>query len=82
MAPVNHNKLNKNKTLQIVNTILGNAHQDMEEGTRHKKDFGRDACVIVCCDVGYDEMTNGSQPHENTVELKPIHTAPKDTTLY
>jgi hypothetical protein len=26
-APVNHNKLNQNKALQIVNTILRNAYQ-------------------------------------------------------
>ncbi len=26
MAPVNHNKLDEKKTLQIINTILGNTY--------------------------------------------------------
>jgi hypothetical protein len=32
-APVNHNKLNQSKTIQIVHTILGNAYQDEQEVT-------------------------------------------------
>jgi hypothetical protein len=49
-APVNHNKLDEKKTLQIINTILGNTYQHENEITRQNQDFGLDACVIV----GYD----------------------------
>ncbi len=33
-APVNHNKLNQNKAIQIVNTILENAYQSKNKLTR------------------------------------------------
>jgi len=51
MAPVNHNKLDEKKTLQIINTILGNTYQHENGLTRRNQDFGLDACVVV----GYDD---------------------------
>ena len=50
-APVNHNKLNQNKAIQIVNTILGNAYQSKNKITRQNQDFGLDACIII----GYND---------------------------
>jgi hypothetical protein len=50
-APVNHNKLNHNNALQIVNTILGNAYQHKNQIMRQNQDFGLDTCIIV----GYDD---------------------------
>ena len=46
-APVNHNKLNQNKALQIVITILGNASQRENKLTRQNQDFGLDVCIIM-----------------------------------
>ncbi len=50
-APVNHNKLNQNKALQIVNTILGNVHQHKNKTMRQNQDFGLNTCIII----GYDD---------------------------
>jgi hypothetical protein len=46
-APVNHNKLNQNKAIQIVHTLLGNAYQHEQEATIANQDFGNEACIIV-----------------------------------
>jgi hypothetical protein len=51
MAPVNHNKLDEKKTLQVINTILGNTYQHESELTRQNQDFGLDTCVVF----GYDD---------------------------
>ena len=53
-APVNHNKLDKKKTLQIINTILGNTYQHENELTRQNQDFGLVACIVV----GYHDDNN------------------------
>jgi hypothetical protein len=50
-APVKHNKLAEKKTLQIINTILGNTYQHENKLTRQNQDFGLDACIVV----GYDD---------------------------
>jgi hypothetical protein len=67
-APVNHNKLNQSKTIQIVHTILGNAYQDEQEVTIANQDFGNDACIIV----GYHDKLK-TQPGKNRVVMKDLH---------
>ncbi len=68
-APVNHNKLDKKKTLQIVNTILGNTYQHENKLTRQNQDFGLDACVAV----GYDDNGLKEKQPENKVRMKVLH---------
>jgi hypothetical protein len=68
-APVNHNKLDEKKTLQIINTILGNTYQHENELTRQNQDFGLDACVVV----GYDDNNLKEKRPENTVRMKVLH---------
>jgi hypothetical protein len=68
-APVNHNKLDEKKTLQIVNTILGNTYQHENELTRQNQDFGLDACVVV----GYDDNDLKEKRPENKVRMKVLH---------
>jgi hypothetical protein len=46
-APVNHNKLNQDKAIKIVHTILGNAYQSDKEVSVANQDFGNDASIIV-----------------------------------
>jgi hypothetical protein len=75
MAPVNHNKLDKKKTLQIINTILGNTYQHENKLTRQNQDFGLDACIVV----GYDEHNLKEKRPENTVRMKVLH--PEQTEL-
>jgi hypothetical protein len=73
-APVNHNMLNETiKTLQIVNTILGNAYQDKQEGTRQNENFGLDACVIV----GFDNMTELGDSAQNLPKFQIPYLTPK-----
>ncbi len=74
-APVNHNKLDKKKTLQIINTILGNTYQHENELTRQNQDFGLDACIVV----GYDDNNLKEKRLENTVRMKVLH--PEQTEL-
>jgi hypothetical protein len=69
-APVNHNKLNQGKAIQIVHTILGNAYQDENEVTIANQDFGNDACIIV----GYNDKFGTKQPPTNKVDMKHLHT--------
>jgi len=68
-APVNHNKLNQGKAIQIVHTILGNAYQDENEVTIANQDFGNDACIIV----GYNDKFGTKQPPTNKVDMKLLH---------
>ena len=68
-APVNHNKLNQGKAIQIVHTILGNAYQDENEVTVANQDFGNDACIIV----GYNDKFGTKQPPTNKVDMKHLH---------
>ena len=68
-APVNHNKLNQGKAIQIVHTILGNAYQDENEVTVANQDFGNDACIIV----GYNNKFGTKQPPTNKVDMKHLH---------
>jgi hypothetical protein len=68
-APVNHNKLNQGKAIQIVHTILGNAYQDENEVTVANQDFGNDACIIV----GYNDKFGTKQPPTNKVDIKQLH---------
>ncbi len=74
-APVNHNMLDKKKTLQIINTILGNTYQHENELTRQNQDFGLDASIVVSYD---DNNLKGIRP-ENTVRMKVLH--PEQTEL-
>ncbi len=67
-APVNHNKLNQNKEIQIVHTLLGNAYQHEQEATIANQDFRNDACIIV----GYHDKST-SQPLKNRVNMKDLH---------
>jgi hypothetical protein len=67
-APVNHNKLNQSKTIQIVHTILGNAYQDEQEVTIANQDFDNDACIIV----GYHDKLK-TQPGKNRDVMKDLH---------
>jgi hypothetical protein len=67
-APVNHNKLNQSKTIQIVHTILGNAYQDEQEVTIANQDFGNDASIIV----GYHDKLK-TQPGKNRVVMKDLY---------
>ncbi len=67
-APANHNKLNRNKAIQIVHTLLGNAYQDEQEATIANQDFGNDACIIV----GFHDNST-SQPPKNRVNMKDLH---------
>ena len=47
VAPVNHNYLNKAKTLIIVHTMMGNfCHGDNSKDS-HIEQMGSDACVVV-----------------------------------
>ncbi len=69
MAPVNHNKLDEKKTLQIINTILGNTYQHEDKLTRQNQDFGLDACVVV----GYDDNNLKEKQPEHTVCMKVLH---------
>jgi hypothetical protein len=66
-APVNHNKLNHNKTIQIVHTILGNRYQSENEVTIANQDFGNDASLVV----GYHCKTLLTKT--NQVEMKNLH---------
>jgi hypothetical protein len=75
-APVNHNKLDEKKTLQIINTILGNTYQHENKLTRQNQDFGLDACV----DVGYDDNNLKEKQPENTVRMK-VLLHPEQTEL-
>ncbi len=74
-APVNHNKLDKKKTLQIINTILGITYQHENKLTRQNQDIGLDACVVV----GYDDNNLKEKWPENTVRIKVLH--PEKTEL-
>jgi hypothetical protein len=67
-APVNHNKLNQSKTIQIVHTISGNAYQDEQEVTIANQDFGNDVCIIV----GYHDKLK-TQPGKYRVIMKDLH---------
>jgi hypothetical protein len=64
-APVNHNKLNHNKTIQIVHTILGNVYQNENEVTIANQDFGNDASLVV----GYHCLNKTT----NQVEMRNMH---------
>jgi hypothetical protein len=68
-APVNHNKLDEKKTLQIINTILGKTYQHENELSRQNQDFRLDACVVV----GYDDNNLKETRPENTVRMKVLH---------
>jgi hypothetical protein len=69
-APINHqNKLNQNKALQIVNTILGNAYQSKNKLTRQNQGARLDACIIV----GYDNNKLKELPERNQVNIKDLH---------
>jgi hypothetical protein len=74
-APVNHNKLDEKKTIQIINTILGNTYQHENELTRQNQNFGLDACIIV----GYDDNNMKEKQPKNTVRMKVLH--PEKTEL-
>ena len=67
-APVNHNKLNHNKAIQIVHTILGNEYQNKNEVTIANQDFGNDASLVV----GYHCKTL-SKKTTNQVEMRNMH---------
>jgi hypothetical protein len=68
VAPVNHNKLNHNKTIQIVHTILGNIYQSENEVTIANQDFGNDASLVV----GYHCKTLQSKTTEQ-MEMRTLH---------
>jgi hypothetical protein len=61
--------LTNKKTLQIVNTILGNTYQNENKLTRQNQDFGLDACVVV----GYDDNNLKDKILENKVMMKVLH---------
>jgi hypothetical protein len=67
-APVNHNKLNQDKAIQIVHTILGNAYQSDKELSVANQDFGNDASIIVGC-----HKTNPPPLETNRVPMKDLH---------
>lgn len=67
IAPVNHNKLNHSKTIQIVHTILGNIYQSENEVTIANQDFGNDASLIV----GYHCRTE--QAKTKQIVLRTLH---------
>jgi hypothetical protein len=75
-APVNHNKLNQNKAIEIVNTILGNAYQSNIKLTRQNQDFGLDTCMII----GYNDKKLREIPGRNKVIMKALH--PEDGGLH
>ena len=67
IAPVNHNKLNHSKTIQIVHTILGNIYQSENEVTIANQDFGNDASLIV----GYHSRTEQAKTKQSsTIQRK------------
>jgi len=69
-APVNHNKLNHNKTIQIVHTILGNLYQSENEVTLANQDFGNDASIVV----GYHcKTTSQTKSTPDQVEMRNLH---------
>jgi hypothetical protein len=68
IAPVNHNKLNHNKTIQIVHTILGNIYQSENEVTIANQDFGNDASLVV----GYHCKTLQTKT-TNQMEMRTLH---------
>ncbi len=44
VAPVNHNKVNESKTVQIIHTLMGN----FCNGDKSKpEDMGNDECIMV-----------------------------------
>jgi hypothetical protein len=46
VAPVNHNKVNESKTLQIIHTLMGNfCHGDKNKESQ-PEDMGNDACIM------------------------------------
>ncbi len=47
VAPVNHNKVNESKTVQIIHTLIGKfCHGDKNKESQ-PEDMGNDACIIV-----------------------------------
>jgi hypothetical protein len=47
VAPVNHNYLNRAKTLSIVHTMMGNFCHGDDSKDSHIEQMGSDACVVV-----------------------------------
>jgi hypothetical protein len=47
IVPVNHNKVNESKTVQIIHTLMGNfCHGDKNKESQ-PEDMGNDACIMV-----------------------------------
>jgi hypothetical protein len=67
--------LTRKKTLQIINTILGNTYQHENKLTRQNQDFGLDACIVV----GYDDNNLKKKRPENIMRMKVPH--PEQTEL-
>ncbi len=69
IAPVNHNRLNQSKAIQIAHNILGNAYKDKNDPTLANQDFGNDACILVgCIDVLLNKPNKSSR-----VAMKDLH---------
>jgi len=47
MAPVNHNSLDNNKTLNIVHTMLGNFCHGSKDKISHMEDMGNDTQMFI-----------------------------------
>jgi hypothetical protein len=49
VAPVNHNKVNESKTLQIIHMLVGNfCHGDKNKESQ-PEDVGNGACIMFAC---------------------------------
>ncbi len=47
IAPVNYNKVNESKTVQITHTLMGNfCHGDMSKANQ-PEDMGNDKCIMI-----------------------------------
>ena len=51
IAPVNHNTLDNNKTLNIVHTLMGNFGHGSKDKISHMEDMGNDAQMLI----GYND---------------------------
>jgi len=51
IAPVNHNTLDNNKTLNIVHTLMGNFGHGSKDKISHMEDMGNDTQMFI----GYND---------------------------
>jgi hypothetical protein len=47
IAPVNHNEVNKSKTVHIIHTLMGNIYHGDKNEESQFEDMGNDACIMV-----------------------------------